>query len=279
MMEVVRIWLDNQFRNFNYLVGCPKQKVAIAIDPLDIDKCMTEAKKRNWRIIKIVCTHEHLDHVGGVKALAKQTGAPIAAYKYAIGTIAGITQELVEGDTIAVGESGALEVLEIPGHTMLHIGLHDRVQAMLFCGDTIFVGGVGNCQYGGSISCLYNTINKINALPDETKIFCSHDYAETNLSFTCMVEPDNLTACEMLKRVRVDNGDTAPVTTLKQEREFNLFFRLGERKIRKFLTKEFSDFSLQSSDETVFAALRDIRNIWNPEVTVENMKRNNNEES
>lgn len=263
MLDVVRLSLGNRYRNFNYLIGCSKTGLALAIDPLDIELLVSEANKRDWNITNIICTHEHLDHAGRILDLAEKTGAHISASRFAIGTIPNVDRPLGEGDLVSVGVSGELSVLETPGHTMLSIGLLSQNPQALFCGDTLFVAGVGNCQYGGHLGTLWETVKKLKALPEDILVYPGHDYAERNLLFTLSVEPDNFTARDMLLSVQRMNGEHVIVTTIGDEKRINCFFRTDSESVRKNAAEALGMSPVELSDEVVFSWLRKKRDEWN----------------
>ena len=173
-MIVEQIWTANAYRNFNYLIACPETGDALAIDPLDHQKCLTAAKDKGWNITQVVNTHEHGDHTGGNKQVIAATGAKLLAHANAKGTIPGIDRGLGAGDIVKVGKTVELESLDTPGHTMSHVCLlsHSDTPA-LFCGDTLFNAGAGNCHSGGHPAELYQTFTGL--LPDETLVYPGHD--------------------------------------------------------------------------------------------------------
>ena len=157
-MIVKQIWTANAYRNFNYLIACGETGEALAIDPLDHEKCLKAAKDEGWDITQILNTHEHRDHTGGNEALARKTGAKILAHKNAKDKIDDMARGLSAGDVIKVGKTVELEVLDTPGHTMSHVCLLAHTdQPALFSGDTLFNAGAGDCHAGGHPVELYKT--------------------------------------------------------------------------------------------------------------------------
>src|SRR5438067_6525235 len=122
-MLVKQIWTDNAYRNFNYLIACGETGEALAIDPLDHEKCLKAAKDEGWTITQILNTHEHGDHTGGNRAMIEATGAKLLAHKNAAARIPGMDRGLNAGDVIKVGKTVELETLDTPGHTMSHVCL------------------------------------------------------------------------------------------------------------------------------------------------------------
>jgi len=263
-MIVKQIWTGNAYRNFNYLIACPETGEALAIDPLDHEKCLKAAKEAGWTITQIVNTHEHRDHTGGNEQMVRKTGAKILAHQDAGDRIAGMWRGLGAGDVVDVGKTVELEVLDTPGHTMSHVCLRSHTdQPALFCGDTLFNAGAGNCHNGGHPVELYKTFSEqLARLPDSTRIYPGHDYIENNLRFTLNREPDNQRAGEMLASVTGQDPDRPYVSTLAVEREINTFFRLTSPTVIAKLREAFPDLPENPDPRAVFLKLRELRNRW-----------------
>lgn len=263
-MLVEQIWTANAARNFNYLIACKETGEALAVDPLDHRKCLAVAKDRGWQISQILNTHEHWDHTGGNSAMIAATGARLLAHAGAGGAIPGIDRGLAAGDVITVGKTIELEALDTPGHTMSHVCVlsHSATPA-LFCGDTLFNAGAGNCHNGGHPEELYETFaDQLARLPDGVLVYPGHDYIANNLRFTLDREPDNSAARELLERVASQDPNEALVSTLAMEKEFNTFFRLRSPTVIARLREEFSDLPAEPDTRTVFLKLRELRNSW-----------------
>ncbi len=263
-MIVKQIWTANAYRNFNYLIACTETGEALAIDPLDHEKCLQAAKEAGWKITQILNTHEHRDHTGGNDAMVQKTGAKILAHKNAKDKIAGMARGLGAGDVIKVGKTVELEALDTPGHTMSHVCLLSHTdQPALFCGDTLFNAGAGNCHNGGHPAELYKTFSEqLDKLPASTRIYPGHDYIENNLRFTLDREPGNEAASEMIARLAGQDPNHAYVSTLEVERQVNTFFRLTNPAVIATLRKAFPDLPEKPDPKTVFLKLRELRNKW-----------------
>jgi len=261
---VKQIWTANAYRNFNYLVACGETGEALAIDPLDHEKCLRAARDEGWTITQILNTHEHHDHTGGNDAVVKATGAKILAHRNAVDKIDGMDRGLAAGDVVRVGKTVELEVLDTPGHTMCHVCLLAHTDApALFCGDTLFNAGAGNCHNGGHPVELYKTFSEqLARLPAATRIYPGHDYIENNLRFTLDREPDNASAQAMLDRLAGQDPGKAYVSTLDVEREVNTFFRLTSPMVIAKLREAFPDLPERPDPRTVFVKLRELRNTW-----------------
>ena len=263
-MIVEQIWTGNSYRNFNYLIACEDTGEVLAVDPLDHGKCLAAAKDRGWEITQIVNTHEHGDHTGGNAAMIEATGAELLAHENAKGRIPGVDRGLAAGDVIKVGKTVELEALDTPGHTMSHVCLISHTDHPgLFCGDTLFNAGAGNCHNGGHPNELYETFAaQLDKLGEATLIYPGHDYIANNLEFTLDREPDNEQAKQLLDNVRDQDPGQALVTTLGLEKEINTFFRLQSPSVIARLREAFPELPDELDDKTVFLRLRELRNSW-----------------
>ena len=263
-MIVEQIWTGNAYRNFNYLIACPDSGEAMAIDPLDYQKCLSRAKDKGWEITQILNTHEHGDHTGGNKPMIEATGAKLLAHRNAKDSIDGIDVGLAAGDVVKVG-SVELLALDTPGHTMSHVCLLSQTDTPgLFSGDTLFNAGAGNCHGGGHPEELYETFaRQLSELPDSTLVYPGHDYITNNLEFTLDREPDNASAAALLEELSTSHDpDQALITSLAQEKEINAFFRLTNPTVIARLREAFSDLPDDPSAREVFVKLRELRNQW-----------------
>jgi hydroxyacylglutathione hydrolase len=264
-MIVKQLYADNSLRNFHYIIACPKTREALVIDPLDVDRCLDDAKKENFKITQILNTHDHWDHIGGNDEMQEKTGAIILSHSGAMGNIPNVSRGLNAGDIVTVGSQVSLKVLDTPGHTDSHICLLSESpnNQSLFCGDTLFNAGVGHCKLGGNPDKLYETFSsQLSHLDDHIKIYPGHDYMINNLQFTLDREPNNEDAKAYLQRLEQQNPHFAYISTMKDERKINSFLRLNSKTIKSQLRKVIPDFPLLPSEKDIFIALRELRNNW-----------------
>jgi hydroxyacylglutathione hydrolase len=258
------VWAANALRNFHYLIACEETGDALAVDPLDYGRCLEVARRRGFTITQILNTHEHHDHTGGNEGMRAATGAKVLAHADAAARIGGVDRGLARGDVVRVGRTVELECLDTPGHTRAHICLLAHApQAALFCGDTLFNAGAGNCHNGGAPELLYATFaEQLARLADDTRVYPGHDYLARNLAFTLDREPDNDAAARMIEATRSQQGEAAPVTTLAEEKNINAFFRLQNPTIIGRLRERFPGMPEAPEPREVFIRLRELRNSW-----------------
>lgn len=263
-MLIERVWAANSYRNFHYLIACPETGEALAVDPLEWRRCLDAARAKGWEITQILNTHEHLDHTGGNAGLVGATRASVLAHARAASRIGAVDRGLSKGDVIRVGRTVELECLDTPGHTLSHVCLLARTEEpALFCGDTLFNAGAGNCHNGGNPEQLYETFaEQLARLPDDTRVFPGHEYMARNLEFTLDREPDNAEAATRVATARQLDPAAMSVTTLAEEKLINTFFRLQNPTVIARLREVFPDIGERPSAKTVFLKLRELRNKW-----------------
>jgi len=263
-MLIEQIWTANAYRNFHYLVACAETGEALAVDPLDWQRCLCVAKARGWQIRQILNTHEHRDHTGGNARLVEATQAKVLAHAQAAARIGGVDRGLVEGDIIRIGRTVELRCLDTPGHTMTHIcALAEAEVPALFCGDTLFNAGAGNCYNGGKPELLYATFaHRLAQLPDATRVYPGHEYLARNLEFTLDREPGNAAAAALLLAARNQDPAAPIVTTLYDEKQINAFLRTAEPAIIARLRERCPRLGAAPDACAVFLALRELRNSW-----------------
>jgi hydroxyacylglutathione hydrolase len=267
-MIVERLWAANPLRNFHYLIACAETGEALIVDPLDASLCLAAAREHGFSITQVLNTHEHRDHTDGNAGVVAATKSKVLAHAAAARVIGGVDRGLARGDTIRVGRTVELEVLDTPGHTRSHVCLlaHSRAAGdtpALFCGDTLFNAGAGNCHNGGDPGLLYETfVNQIARLPDATRVYPGHEYMARNLAFTLDREPGNAEAARAFESAKDHDPAKARVTTLGEEKRVNAFLRLQNPEVIARLRERFPDIGEAPDARTVFVKLRELRNSW-----------------
>jgi hydroxyacylglutathione hydrolase len=264
-MLIERIWAGNEGRNYHYLIACEESGEALAVDPLNAHAVLERARALGWSIRQVFNTHEHRDHTGGNAAVVAATGAAVLAHAAAAARIGSVTRPVHGGDVVRVGRSVELRCLDTPGHTLAHLCLYADCAAppALFSGDTLFNAGAGNCLHGGDPRLLYASFaDPLAHLPADTRVLPGHDYLMRNLGFTLDREPDNAAARALAQRCAALGAELMPILTLAEEREINVFFRLGSPTLIEGLRRAGALAAAQPTPEQVFLALRELRNRW-----------------
>lgn len=266
-MLVKQIPVNNNLRNYMYLIACPETLEAVAIDPLDHEVCLATAKTLDWNIRGVINTHEHYDHTGGNEQVIAATGATLYAHFQAIDKIENVDVGLKANDVVAVGSTVRLIAMDTPGHTFCHTCLYfeggDSEAPAIFCGDTLFNAGVGNCHNGGKPETMYQTfVEQLFVLPDATRVYPGHDYIVNNLLFTLDREPDNAAAASLLEAMNQWPEGDHFISNIAMERAVNSFFRLDSKTIIRLLKDKFPELGDTPTEESVFLKLRQLRNSW-----------------
>ena len=209
--------------NYLWLVHDEASSETAVVDPGAAEPVLKEAERRGWRITKIWNTHWHPDHTGGNLAIKTATGASV--WGPSGEDIPGRDFALKDGDELRIG-SHVGRILEVPGHTLGHIALVFDDDGVAFVGDTLFAMGCGRL-FEGTAEQMYNSLRRLTALPDETRLYCAHEYTLSNARFAAHASPVDRAIADRLAKVeklRADGQITVP-TTVGQERETNPFVR------------------------------------------------------
>lgn len=228
---------------------------AVVVDPGDSAPVLSRLQAESLQLDAILVTHHHADHQGGVAGLTGHWNAPV--FGPAKESITGCTRRLSGGECIEVlGQR--FEVLAVPGHTAGHVAY--RMPGALFCGDTLFGAGCGRL-FEGTPAQMADSLTKLAALPDDTLIYCAHEYTEANLRFAAAVEPDNPAIRHRIADVGEKRRSGLPTvpSTLAEEKATNPFLRCGEPAVAEAARRR----DPEADDPVgIFAAIRAWRNVF-----------------
>ena len=227
MIEIIQIPLLSD--NYSYIIIDKNTNITGCIDPSVAKDIVNVLQNRGMDLNFILNTHHHQDHVGGNQELKEIYKCKIIGSYDDQNRIPGIDIKLKNSEEFDMGES-VFKVIDTPGHTIGHICYYFQDQNFLFCGDTIFSLGCGRL-FEGSYEQMTESILKIRSLPDSTKIFCGHEYTESNAKFAEFLDPgDDLLKKKILniKKDRLESKPTIPAI-LEEEKKLNPFMKFDNQ--------------------------------------------------
>jgi len=242
--------------NYIYLVHDVALGITAVVDPSLAEPVLKALDNLNWKLDFVLNTHHHWDHTGGNLELKRATQCAVVGPRKDKHRIPGIDIEVGEGDAFRLGSVSA-KILEIPGHTHGHIAFWIPGERLLFCGDTLFSLGCGRL-FEGTPAQMWESLQKLIALPDDTLIYCGHEYTQSNASFALAIDSQNEKLAQKKKevdRLRELGKSTVP-SLLGEEKSLNPFLRPDDVKIRRALHLE------TSGPLKVFTEIRRRKDHW-----------------
>ena len=224
-IEIIKCLEDN----FSYLLIDELTKSTIVIDPSEAKPIINKIESLNLKLKFIMNTHHHYDHVGANLELKEKYNCRIIGNEKDKERIPGINIFVNEGDNFNVGESNSI-VMAVSGHTIGHICYHFPEDKLIFCGDTLFSLGCGRL-FEGSPDIMVESLLKLRSLPNETKVYCAHEYTLQNALFALSLEPNNEAIkkkIDKIKDLRSKNLPTIP-STLAEEKKLNPFLKFDDK--------------------------------------------------
>jgi hydroxyacylglutathione hydrolase len=245
--------------NYAYLVIDPVSGEAAVVDCADAGPVLAVVSDRGVNLTTVLATHHHFDHVGGnLDLLVAVPGLRIHGAAEEAERIPGITTPVPDGGSVEVGRLRGRGIL-IPAHTRGHIAYHFPDERAVFTGDTLFAGGCGRL-FEGDAAQMMQSLGRLAALPDDTRVYCGHEYTEKNLRFAAMLEPGNRRLAEKLAAVealRRDGKPTVP-STIGDEKPTNPFRRVDSPELVASVRARVPGLS-EGDRVAVFAAVRSLK--------------------
>lgn len=236
--------------NYGVLVHDPQTGQTAAVDAGVSKTYLGALKAKGWELTQIWITHHHWDHVDGLSALKQATGAHVYGPSRSANPIKAIDTHVADGDVIKFANRD-VGVIHTPGHSLDMLNYHLGDELVVFTGDTVFVLGCGRLLEGTPAQ-MWRSIQRLMGLPDETRMYCSHEYTLANAAFAVTIDPGNqalLQRVDEIKELRSNDLPTVP-TTIGLEKQTNPFLRPGDAGIREQLDM------MDATDEEVFAEIR-----------------------
>jgi hydroxyacylglutathione hydrolase len=219
--------------NYVYLLREQATGACAAVDPSVAAPVRAALDRLGWTLTHILNTHHHHDHTGGNLDLKRATGCTIVGHARDAARIPGIDIRVADGDVVALGNARA-RVIDVSGHTVGHIAYWFAEASALFCGDTLFSLGCGRL-FEGTPSQMWASLSRLRELPPETRVYCGHEYTESNAHFALQIDPDNPSLrrrAEEVRQLRAKGLPTVP-SLLGDEQAANPFLRADDVRLQQ----------------------------------------------
>ena len=239
--------------NYSYLLHDKISNIIAIIDPSEFAACDKIIAKKYKKLDFILNTHHHYDHVGGNEELKKKYNSTVLGFENDKNRIPSIDKVLIDNQEFKIGTLN-FTVIFVPGHTKGHIAFHLEKEKVLFSGDTLFSLGCGRV-FEGTYEEMFQSLNKLKNLPNDTKIYCGHEYTHKNLEFCLKFNPNNnfLKKKKDIIELKLKNKRPTIPTSIGEEIKTNIFFRFNDPDVKKAINLE------NSSDIEIFTKLRDLK--------------------
>ena len=239
--------------NYSYLIHDKHSDIVAIIDPSEFEPCNKTIDKNYKRLDFILNTHHHYDHVGGNIDLKKKYKSTILGFEDDKNRIPGIDKILKDNQEFEIGNLNFTTIFT-PGHTKGHIAFYQKKAKVIFTGDTLFSLGCGRV-FEGTYEQMFNSLNKLKELPEDTKIYCGHEYTLKNFEFCLKYNPNNNFLKKKADKIKSKLKSKIPTipSTIGEEIKTNIFFRYDDPDVKKAINLE------NSSDLEIFTKLRDLK--------------------
>ena len=249
-VEIIPCRTDNY-----YYVCIDSENNAFVVDPSEFLPVDIFIKENNLNLKYILNTHHHFDHIGGNIELKEKYDAKIVGSKNDKERIPGIDICLKEGEFFEFNGHKA-EIIDIPGHTLGHIAFYIQSENIVFTGDTLFSLGCGRI-FEGTPEMMFESLNKLKNLPDNTKVYCGHEYTLNNALFleSIIKDKDLSEKVKSLRELHEKQQPSIP-TTIKAEKKLNFFLKSNEESFKNYLNMS------KANDLEVFTYLRNLKDTF-----------------
>ena len=242
--------------NYSYLIHDEHSNTVAIIDPSEFEPCDKIIDKNFKKLDFILNTHHHYDHVGGNKDLKDKYNSTVLGFEGDKNRIPGIDETLRDNQEFKIGNLN-FNTIFIPGHTNGHIAFHEKKAKVIFTGDTLFSLGCGRV-FEGTYKQMFDSLNKLKNLPEDTKIYCGHEYTLKNFEFCLKYNPNNIFLKKKKSDIELSLKNKKPTipSTIDDEIKANIFLRFNDPDVKKAVNLE------NSSDIEIFTKLRDLKDIF-----------------
>ena len=239
--------------NYSYLIKDDQTNTVAIVDPSEFGPCDAKINEKYKKLDFILNTHHHYDHIGGNSKLKTKYGSKILGFENDKKRIPEIDILLKDGQELKIGNLD-FRTIFIPGHTLGHIAFYFEKEKVIFTGDTLFSLGCGKV-FEGTYKQMFDSLNKIKSLPGDTKIYCGHEYTESNLGFCLKFNPNNNYLKDKKKVIEEKIREKKPTipSTVADEIQTNIFLRYDDPNVKNVLNLN------NASDLEIFTKLRDLK--------------------